>query len=345
MVDHIRRSTLTLVTALVLATPASLEAQYEWTSSRPDGHAPLGVMGDHTHEKGEYMLSYRFMHMSMEGNRTDTDRVSTADVLADFMVTPLEMPMQMHMFGIMYAPSDVVTLMLMAPYVDISMDHETRTGGMFTTEASGLGDVSLNALIGLKREGGPFRAHLHAGVSLPTGSIESEGVTPMSNGQDVQLPYPMQLGSGTFDLKPGVTLLAMGEAWSWGAQGQGVIRLGENDHEYTLGNRLSLTSWAAYKPLDQFSVSVRGLVQTWGDIDGADPAASVNPMVVPTARTDLRGGTRLDIPVGINLYAPSGALAGHRLAAELYLPVYQSLNGPQLETDWMLMVGWQKSIG
>ncbi len=36
------------------------------TSTRPDSHAPLGVMGDHAHGAGELMLSYRFMGMAME---------------------------------------------------------------------------------------------------------------------------------------------------------------------------------------------------------------------------------------------------------------------------------------
>ena len=34
---------------------------------RADGHAPIGVMGDHLHKRGEWMLSYRFMRMNMEG--------------------------------------------------------------------------------------------------------------------------------------------------------------------------------------------------------------------------------------------------------------------------------------
>ena len=33
--------------------------------ARPDGHAPISVMADHTHPKGESMISYRFMNMSM----------------------------------------------------------------------------------------------------------------------------------------------------------------------------------------------------------------------------------------------------------------------------------------
>jgi hypothetical protein len=35
---------------------------------RADDHAPIGVMADHYHEAGEFMFSYRYMSMSMQGN-------------------------------------------------------------------------------------------------------------------------------------------------------------------------------------------------------------------------------------------------------------------------------------
>jgi hypothetical protein len=337
----IRFATALIVAACLFPAPAA--GQFVWTSSRPDGHAPLGVMGEHTHEAGEWMLSYRFMYMRMDGNRVDTDGVEPGDVLDDFMVTPLTMPMTMHMPGVMFAPHDRVTLMAMVPILDISMDHQTRSGGEFTTEASGLGDIKVGGMVSIYDEG-PMRVHLNGTASFPTGSIEREDQTPMSGGNDVQLPYPMQLGSGTFDVIPGITVLAMAERLSWGAQGLATIRLGENDREYTLGNRFQATTWGAYRLGTNVSASVRALLETWGNIAGGDPANSVNPAVVPTARTDLRGGTRFDIPVGLNFWVSGGALAGHRLAVELNIPVYQSLDGPQLETDWILTAGWQWSI-
>ena len=61
------------------------------------------------------MLSYRYGHMSMDGNRDGTDRVSTADVFADgFLVAPTDMNTDMHMFGLMYAPANWLTLMAIA---------------------------------------------------------------------------------------------------------------------------------------------------------------------------------------------------------------------------------------
>ena len=39
-------------------------------------HAPIAVMGDHVHEKGEVMISYRYMNMDMQGSRLGGDAIS-----------------------------------------------------------------------------------------------------------------------------------------------------------------------------------------------------------------------------------------------------------------------------
>ena len=69
-----------LLAALVWGGPAGAHAQ-SWSASRVDSHAPLGVMGDHPHEAGEWMLSFRAMRMVLDGNRTDTARVPADGVL------------------------------------------------------------------------------------------------------------------------------------------------------------------------------------------------------------------------------------------------------------------------
>ena len=316
------------------------EADHQWSNQRPDSHAPIGVMGDHIHQAGEWMLSYRFMQMRMDGNRNGSGNVSTDEVLAEFMVAPLEMTMDMHMFGAMYAPTDRWTLMLMLPYIDQNMDHVTRNGTHFTTDSSGIGDVRFSGLYGFFDHHGTrghYRAHLNLGVSLPTGSIDERGDIPA--GDDLKLPYPMQLGSGTYDILPGITFNAQYPRWSWGAQGTATLRTGENDNEYTLGNRLQITAWAARQFATNWSGSLRLDFQDWDDIDGADP--DLNPMMVPTANPDLRGGQRTDLGVGINFYGHNGALAGHRFALEYLAPVQQDLNGPQLKTKSSIVFGWQ----
>lgn len=310
-----------------------------WRSGRPDGHAPIGVMGDHTHEAGAVMFSYRFMRMDMAGNRDGTMDLTPAQVLQQFPVTPTEMTTDMHMLGVMVAPTDELTLSLMAPYMFKGMEHITRMGTRFTTQSDGFGDIRLMGLYKILDQDRQ-RIHLNAGISFPAGSTNQRDDTPA--GPNQVLPYPMQLGSGTFDLHPGITYLGQSEGWSWGGQALGTIRLGTNGNSYRLGNRLNITGWGARRWNNWFSTSVRLNGNTWGNISGADPR--LNPATIPTADPNRRGGTRLDVGLGLNFLVNKGALAGHRLAIEFALPVYQSLDGPQLETDWLLTVGWQKAF-
>lgn len=303
-------------------------------------HAPIGVMADHRHKKGEYMMSYRYMDMQMEGNRIGRQRVSDRSIVGtgstpgNFLVVPTEMPMRMHMLGGMFGLSDKVTLMAMVSYLDNSMDHLIRNGRTFATESSGLGDTKVGALIGLL-DNSAYKVHLTLSASLPTGSTTERFDTPAR--ADAFLPYPMQLGSGTYDFLPSVTYTGSGEAISWGAQVSATIRTSENDELYTLGDRLATTAWIAKDISSNISVSFRLNYQDWEQIDGANPA--LNPAMIQTADTSLQGGERLDSSLGLNYLFDNG----HRLALEYAVPISQNLNGPQLETDSVLTVGWQKA--
>ncbi len=323
-----------LLSALILL-PLSVTA-HEYNSSRPDSHAPLGVMGEHTHNAGEVMFSYRYMRMEMDDNRIGTDTIQDSQVLttSGFPVAPTRMTMDMHMFGAMYAPNDKITLMGMLPRVNLSMDHVVVPNGVrFTTNTSGFGDIKLSGLYRLYQQG-EHNFHLNVGISLPTGSTDERGPTPAAaNGV---LPYPMQLGSGTYDLMPGVTYSGQSPDFSWGAQLIGTVRLGENDEDYTLGDKIEATGWVARKWSGALSTSFRIAAQDWGNIDGADTRLQ---LIVPTAIANLRGGQRIDALIGMNY-----KMAGFRLAAEVGMPVHQDLDGPQLETDWVATVGWQFSF-
>jgi len=334
----LKRSTILGAFAL-LALAAPVAAQ--WNASRADSHAPIGVMGDHRHEAGEVMLSYRYMTMTMEGSRIGTDPIADAEIVSPgggFMITPTRMPMTMHMFGAMFAPSDRITFMAMLPFVSSSMDHITRAGGSFTTESGGVGDVKVGAMIGLA-DWANQSLHLNAVVGLPTGSIEERGVLPISQGMEVQLPYPMQIGSGTLDLRPGLTWLGQTGDWSWGAQGNAVMRTGRNDRGWALGDKVQGTAWWARLLSRNAAVGLRLVATRTGNIDGMDAAPSVNPQMVPTARTDLRAGTVVEGGVSFNLYIPRAK--AFRIAGEVLLPLVRDLEGPQLETDVTFVLGLQ----
>ena len=326
---------LTIALAILAFAPSS------GANSSASAHGPIGVMADHTHDAGEWMVSYRYMRMRMNGSRDNDDRIGANRVLARFPVTPLRMDMEMHMFGLMFAPVDRVTLTAMLPFVRSEMDHVTRTGAKFTTRSDGIGDFHAAALIRLLEE---KHHHVHAqlGISFPTGSITEQDRTPASGASKTnRLPYPMQVGSGSYDFLPALTYTGHRGAVSWGLQGRGEVRLNENHAGYRLGNEYALTAWTGFDLASWMSASLRTEWAQALNYRGREESAAVNPVVIPTADPGRRATDRLDFLIGVNLLAPSGPLDGLRLAVEVGIPAYQRVDGPQLETDWLLTTGIQ----
>ncbi len=273
-----------------------------YTDDKPNAHAPIGMMGDHTHEAGEIMFSYRLMHMYMEGTRIGNNSVSN-DVARDYgksvfastfpdhacvtghdchvagyRVLPTSMRMWMHMFGFMYGLNDTVTLTLMVPYLQNSMDHERNDGVKFTTRSEGFGDLRFGSLWRLWAVEAPslgaHRFHMNLSLSVPTGSIEPTAVAPVAHDgglREIRLPYPMHLGSGTVDFYPGITYGGeMGRA-SWGVQAIGALRVETNSNNFSKGDAYTINVHGAYELIENtLSSSVRLSWNHWDAYDGFD---------------------------------------------------------------------------
>lgn len=315
-----------------------LDASLEEILAIPLDTNAVNILESHIHKKGQWMVGYKYMHMGMSGNLDGEKQVDTADILRNYMMAPTSMDMEMHMASLMYAPSDDLTLMAMLPYQRNRMSMVNRMGRSFDTQSEGLGDLHLMAnAVALRTRWDQHLFSLKGGISLPTGSIDQRDDTPM--GTDQLLPYPMQLGSGTVDLLPGFSYQGLTPDWGWGMQMLGTLRTGRNEHHYRLGDRLDGSVWMTRIWDNWFSTSIRMKGQWWGDIRGADPA--LNARMAPTANPAIRGGSRVDMLLDIELYAPDGLLKGQHVGFEVGLPVYQSLDGPQLESDWTISAGWQ----
>ena len=289
---------------------------------------PINVLGSHTHLAGAFMIGYRYAYHSMEGNIDGTRDVSASEILAAYPVHHTKMTMQMHMVELMYAPTDRFTVMAMLPFHDNWMEHLRRNGSIFVSESSGIGDVQVMTmynLLGNPRDLG-HRLVLNGGLSFPTGSIDEADAGSI-------LEYPMQLGSGTYDFRPGVTYLGRWDAWSAGAQAMG----GENSRDYKLGNEYRVGAWAYYKAFDWFGPSIRMEWRDWRNIRGAD--ARIDPTRNPAFDPNLREGRRMDILGGLNFMVDRGPLEGVRFSAEGGVPVYQWLRGANLKTDWFITAG------
>ena len=351
-----------LITALTQPAMAHDKGQ---TRPHATDHAPIGVMSDHRHKTGELMISYRFMSMEMDGSRDGTNSLTPEEIATTtpnrfantpgqpptLRVVPTDMQMDMHMVGAMYGLTDRVTLMGMTSYVEKSMNHLTFQGGMgatvlggFETTSKGIGDSTFGAIIGLDdRKKKSRQVNLNVAISLPTGSItETDQVlTPTGATPTLRLPYPMQLGTGTYDFKPGITYFDRAGKIGWGTQASARIPLGRNSEDYKYGSMVEATTWLTYEPEHWVSISGRVKAKSQGDISGID-ASIIAP--VQTADPDFSGGDMIEAFIGVNLAGQSGALKGHRLAFEYGVPLYRNLNGPQLETDSMFTLGWQKSF-
>ncbi len=358
-------SAAVLLSSTILTPLTAAAHENDKTAPHAMGHAPLGVKADHRHKKGEWMLSYRNMTMDMEGSRDGTTALTPETIATTvanpffgaagqpptFRVVPIQMSMDMHMVVGMYGLTDRVTLMAMTSYVKNDMDHLTFMGGMgtavrggFTTQSKGWGDSSVLAIVGLDDGSKHTRQiNLNVGLTLPTGSTSETDqiLTPMGATPSPRLPYPMQLGTGTYDFTPGLTYFDRQGKIGWGAQASARVPLGENSDGYKRGNMGSATAWLAYEPAYWISFSGRLKAQSQGAILGQDPLIMAP---VQTADPDNHGGQTLDALFGVNLAGQTGALRGQKLAIEYGLPLSRDLNGPQLETDNTLMIGWQKSF-
>ena len=339
----------------LLASSLSFASSGHGTSSA-DAHAPIGIMGDHLHKQGEWMMSYRFMRMNMEGNVQGSNDISAEQIATTITnpffgrpgmpptlrVVPTKMTTDMHMLGFMYAPSDRVTLMAMFNHTTKEMDHLTFQGGVgntvltqFTTKVSGIGDTKISALVGLYKKDS-HSLHANLGLSLPTGSIDKTDTVTAPNGATptLRVPYAMQLGSGTYDLEPGITYNGHADKLGWGAQVKAIIRLSDNDEHYSLGDQQNLSAWLSYSVLESVSLSSRLSFTSLDAIDGQD-ANIVAP--VQTANPENYGGNYTDLALGANFINHNG----HRVALEYQRRINQQLNGVQLEMDDMLTLGYQ----
>lgn len=320
-------------------------------------HAPIGVMADHMHKAGEWMISARQMRMEMKGNKVGHNKVNDIQVLEIFnmhavpdklKVVPQTMTMDMTMLGVMFAPNDDLTLMMMTNYIEKKMTANTYAMmnnsrlGSFTTTSEGMGDTTISALFNIEvLPSSNFGAwHGSIGVSVPTGSVKEVDtiLTPMNMRQVSRLPYAMQLGSGTYDLKPSLTYVVNRDNYVYGGQINGTLRLDDNSQGYSLGNELTATAWIMKSFSDQVAGALRLDYTRNGTIDGLDTQID---KPIQSAQTHMYGGRRANIGLGINFLGHHGWLSGHRLALELRKPLYEDLNGPQMSQHMSINLGYQ----
>jgi hypothetical protein len=312
--------------------------------------SPAGIMVGHPHEKGNWMFSYRYMFMNMKNNQTGTREVNDETVFSQYIMSPTDMQMQMHMVMAMYGITERLSVMGMLQYQSSAMgmamfsssvhQHGGADGhgsdGHMDMHTSGLADSKLYVsytLTDTKKQS----LVLSGGVNIPTGSTMLRGGAA-SMYPNSRLPYMMQLGSGTVDFMSGITYNRIFGKWQWGVQAAGVYRPFYNTIGYQLGQEAVLTTWAAYRILPALLFSGRLEAQYQGVINGRD--VTLYNGMEPAAQPNNYGGSRVNTYLGFTYRLPEGKMTGHKLAVECGLPVYQNVNGIQLSQQVIAYAAW-----
>ena len=314
-------------------------------------HAPIGIMGDHLVKKGKFMLSIRYMNMSMDKNYIDSKEVTDAEILQlpnlygtpkNLTIIPQEMDMNMTMLGAMYAPTEDITLMSMATFKNKSMSLKTYQPmmkrnllGDFKTNSSDLSIINLSALLNIFDEDGS-KIHAQLGIEKDIGknNIRGQVLTPMGGLGSVVLPYGMQSGDKSISVLSAITFTKSIGSWKVGGQIKSKKII--NNKEWNYGDSSELNLWSQ-KDLSSISAwSLRVKVQNIKPIDGLDKNIKAP---VQTANPSNYGGQTISVGIGVNVLLPKGDIG-----LEALRPISRDLNGPQMSANWSLQAGYRLSF-
>lgn len=305
-------------------------------------------------ENSRWHVAYYYRRAKFEGYRDGTNDLPTSVVLFDgnpanrtdknFPVVPTKIIQQAHILNIAYQIDELSSVHFVVPYIVQTTDHISIVPGFaqFTISSQGIGDVVMSYTRRLWQNG-KHTVLVNAGLSFPIGSINEEGDTPRAPG-DQQLPFTMQIGSGTVDLPASINYSGYAGKWIWGGELSGKVRFGKNSRNYRLGNRAGLTSWLRVRVSNWLEPSVKLDYQYSEHIHGIDdellvPAAFPFPAAITNPK--FFGGHKLFAVVGVQLKPPIESLRQHTIYFSFSKPIYQSLNGIQVQEDHNFNISWK----
>ena len=304
------------------------------------------VLNGHQTQAGMWMFSYSYMNSFMQNNYTGTTKVSDQTIFEKYLMSPVNMHMDMHMLTGMYGLSDKLSVMVMVDYNSMSMEMKMLPGGMnmgmgsspmtMKSTSHGFGDTKISGIYQFYSfNGHSISADL--GLSLPTGSINKTEKVDISHYGD-KVPYMMQTGSGTFDWFPAISYNYLRTKYSIGAEATALIRPYFNRLGYKLGNEFSVNTWTTYEWLKNTTVTLRLNYTVAGRIQGSDP--DISAVTEPAADPQNYGGSFLKGYLGLAYYFTDGSLKNTKISAEFGLPVYQYFNGVQTANKFNSMISW-----
>jgi len=332
--------------------------------SKCGGNMPMNIPGGGVPETNEFRFKISPVFMRMDGLLESTEDVQPESILGmpsmgKFMAAQRSMDMYMVNASAGYSFTDRFFggIMFMWKKNDMDMKFNSKMTKMtnspgYTMKSTGMGDTMLMGKYRLYSDDAlvpTSQLSLFAGLSLPTGSINEKNANhPLDIRKGEELPYGMQLGSGTFDPTLGVLYQGSSSPLWWGVNLTYTPRLYENSRDYNLGDEYHYDLYAMYQfrynTLVQLQINGKYQGSIKGEMDELRTGLSgravhgdaASPLMTPLWDNENYGGHQISTTVGLQ-WQPFPL---HIVDISLGLPLFQRLNGPQLKDDYRLALTW-----
>ncbi len=291
-----------------------------WDSSRPDAHAPASLFADHIHPKGGLMIGYKVERSN--GEKTyNGNTIYGRDKITSYYDRHITSQIFInHSIEIMYGIADKLTVFSSFSFKRMKSTYISKYDSYVPLKSSGFGDIDIQLLYSLMSSSN-YKIHSNVGFSLPSGSINKVH-------DDRPLPYSMQLGSGHYAVKLGLTSFFQFKNISAGIQPLINIGINENSRGYMYGNELNINYWGSLFLSKTISVSFRQNYINKKRIVGEDNNLNSKLMILNNKNNS--GSIVLNSSLGINFSPKKSYLKNNRLSLEYYFPAYRSYQGLQV---------------
>jgi len=346
----------TLIATLLMAMPLM-----SWGQSTPAEFAELSLQDlfnapaqQAAYATGSWQFGYHFDEASFEGYRHGTQDLGNETVLwrtsevrteRNYPIVPTQITQRVHRLTLGHQLTQEWHLRASLPYIEQTTDHISIVPNYeaFSIKSSGVGDLNLIATRNISSSQGLW--WLSAGISLPSGSIDEQGDTPRDAGAQ-QLPYTMQLGSGTWDLPLQIAYRSFEQdGWksNWDLSLGAKLRFADNRRDYRLGNHYSTTASKSLRITDWITASLGGDLKYIEKIKGLDREillSSPNPFPASITDPDNYGGLTASLRARLSI-KPN---AKQEILLEAAKPIHQDLNGLQPKAQWSLHFGFNYAL-
>jgi hypothetical protein len=253
---------------------------------------------------------------------------------------------QSHVFGLRYSISEKWGARLVGAAVDNNLTILKKDGTEENVFIQGMGDMKAQAVYSIY-QAGTHRFEASGGTTIPTGATDLIG----PNGKP--LSSRNQLGSGTFDLVPGVSYTFTKGGWELGNRIEAVLHTGKNSSGYTNGDEFTETISANYlvfpflAPSLQFNLKNRQR-KTTDHPEFGSSSSSVNQrqrrdqttgdvLPGPSSPQDSFGGPgwSFGATAALRSRLPLGKSSPVKASVEVGIPVYSTgASDTGMKTEW-----------